>query len=147
MKDVAGANISYKRDIFEKYGTFIEGTYCSDTEFHWRMIKDGIRILFDPSLCVTHHSIDTLSRFLRHEKFHGKCFARVRSKAFRFSFLKRFSYGILSPLLPVRLFWKIYILNRKNKIYWHSFLKAIPLLILGIASWSLGEAAGYFTGE
>ena len=34
MKDVAGANMSYKRYLFEKYGTFIEGTYCSDTEFH-----------------------------------------------------------------------------------------------------------------
>jgi glycosyltransferase involved in cell wall biosynthesis len=147
MEDVAGANISYKKDVFEKYGVFIEGTYCSDTEFHWRVMKDGIRILFDPSLLVTHHSIDTLSRFLRHEKFHGKCFARVRSKAFRFSFLKRFSYVMLSPFLPVRLFWKICVLNRKNRIYWYSFLKSVPLLILGISSWSLGEVVGYFTGE
>jgi len=147
MKDVAGANMSYKRFLFDEYGTFIEGTYCSDTEFHWRMAKDDIRILFDPSLLVTHHSIDTLSRFLRHENFHGKSFARVRSKALKFSLLKRFIYIILSPFLPVRLFWKIFFINGKNRIYWRCFLKSIPLLILGIVSWSLGEAAGYLRSE
>ena len=147
MKDVAAANMSYKRYIFDKYGSFIEGTYCSDTEFHWRMAKDDIRIRFDPSLLVIHHSIDTLSQFLRHENFHGMCFARVRRKALKFSLLKRCVYIMFSPFLPFRLFWKIFLLNIKNKTYWHSFLKSMPLLILGITSWSLGEAAGYFRSE
>jgi glycosyltransferase involved in cell wall biosynthesis len=147
MGDVAAANMSYKKEVFNKYGSFIEGTYCSDTEFHWRMAKDDIRILFDPSLLVTHHSIGTLSRFLRHETFHGMCFARVRSKALKFSLFRRFVYILFSPFLPARLFWKVYFLNSKNKIYWRCFLKSMPLLILGIASWSLGEAKGYFRNE
>lgn len=147
MNDVAAANMSYKRFLFDKYGTFIEGTYCSDTEFHWRIKKDNIRIRFDPSLLVAHHSIDTMSRFLRHENFHGMCFARVRSKALKFSFLRRSTYIFFSPLIPIRLFWKICFFNFKNKIYWRCFLKSLPVLILGIASWSLGEAVGYFNSK
>jgi len=147
MNDVAAANMSYKRYIFDKYGTFIEGTYCSDTEFHWRMVEDGIQIRFDPSLLVTHHSIDTLGRFLRHENFHGMCFARVRIRALKFSMLKRFIYLVLSPFLPVRLFCKICFLNIKNKSYWRWFLKSVPFLILGLASWTSGEAVGYLRSK
>lgn len=147
MKDVAAANMSYKRWLFDEYGSFIERTYCSDTEFHWRIAEDNIRIRFYPSLLVTHHSIGTLSRFLRHENFHGMCFALVRSKTHNFSLLRRFAYIIVSPFLPGKLFLKICFLNTKNKIYWRCFLKSLPLLILGIASWSLGEAAGYFRGK
>ena len=52
MKDCAGANISYKREVFDKVGVFIEGTYCSDTNFHWRLEEVGHRLLFAPSILV-----------------------------------------------------------------------------------------------
>jgi GT2 family glycosyltransferase len=147
MKDVAGTNISYKKYLFLKYGSFIKETYCSDTEFHWRLAKDGIRIRFDPNLRVTHHSIDTLERFLRHERFHGKCFAKVRSRAWEFSKFKGFIYAFLSLFLPLKLFWKVFFLNYKKKIYWLRFLGSLPLLALGIISWSFGEVEGYIRSE
>ena len=37
LPDIAGANMSYKVSLFADFGSFIEGTYCSDSEFHWRM--------------------------------------------------------------------------------------------------------------
>ena len=143
MEDVAAANMSYKKSIFDKYGGFIEGTYCSDTEFHWRLAKDGIRIRFDPSLLVVHHSIDTFGRYLRHECFHGRCFARLRSNVLKFSLVKRSVYAVLFVLLALRLFYKIAYTNVKNRTYWPRFLKSIPFLILGVGTWSFGEGVGY----
>jgi len=107
MDDIAAANMSYKKDVFDKYGHFIEGTYCSDTELHWRLGKDGIRLRFEPSIRISHHNIDRLGKFLKHEMFHGRCFAKVRIRAQGFSRLKRLIYVAFSPLLPVRLFYKI----------------------------------------
>jgi GT2 family glycosyltransferase len=143
MDDIAGANMSYKKDVFRKYGYFIEGTYCSDTEFHWRLGKDGLRLRFDPSVQVSHHNIERLGKFLNHEIFHGRCFAKVRMKAQGFSQLRRLMYVAFSPLLPLRLFYKIIRNSIESGTYLRRFLWSSPLVLLGVICWSFGESVGY----
>jgi glycosyltransferase involved in cell wall biosynthesis len=147
FKDIAGTNMSYKKRIFEEYGGFIEGTYSSDTEFHWRLEKNGHFLQFVPSILVFHHNIDRLGRFLRHEFEHGRSFARVRMKSQDFSEWRRLFYGTFSFLIPGWLLLKIGLRNLRNRIYLFHFLKASPLLMLGLISWSLGEYAGYVRGS
>jgi GT2 family glycosyltransferase len=143
MKDIPGGNMSYKRGAFEKYGVLLQGTYCSDTDFHWRLAKYGHRLRFLPSMIVSHHNIDQLKRFLRHEFEHGRCFARVRREYQNFSKFRRWFYATFSFLMPSWLFFKIGLNNLRNRTYLPHFLKAWPLLILGLISWSLGECVGY----
>ncbi|MGR3319835.1 MAG: glycosyltransferase [Candidatus Anammoxibacter sp.] len=147
LKDIAGANMSYKRKIFEKFGWFIEGTYCSDTEFHWRLERNGYRLQFVPSILVSHYSIEDFSILMRHEYDHGKSFAQVRIRNQNFSNLLRFTYVIFFFLIPLRLFLKIGLNNLKDRIYLLHFLKSLPLLTLGLISWSLGECVGYIGGH
>lgn len=146
MADIAGANMSYKKRAFKEYGLFIEGTYSSDTEFHWRLGRNKSCLQFIPSILVFHHNIDQLGRFLRHEFEHGRSFARIRAKTQHFSGLKRLVYAAFSFLIPFWLILKIGVRNLRNRIYLFPFLKASPLLILGLISWSLGEYAGYVKG-
>ena len=146
FRDIAGTNMSYKKRVFEEYGGFIEGTYSSDTEFHWRLEKNGHVLQFVPSILVFHHNIDRLGRFLKHEFEHGRSFARVRMKSQDFSEWRRLFYGTFFFLIPWWLFLKIGLRNFKNKIYLFHFLMAWPLLMLGLISWSLGECAGYLVG-
>jgi GT2 family glycosyltransferase len=141
--DVAGANMSYKRRVFEELGSFIEGTYCSDTQFHWRVKKSGRRIRFTPSILVYHDSIDHFLNFISHEYYHGRSFARVRVTAKKFSKYRKFVYTVLFPLITAKLFLKIVIGNFKNTIYLGEFLKASFLVMLGIIAWSIGECTGY----
>jgi glycosyltransferase involved in cell wall biosynthesis len=147
MADIAGANMSYKKKAFEEYGLFIEGTYSSDTEFHWRLGRNKFCLQFVPSILVFHHNIDQLGRFLRHEFEHGRSFARVRVKSQDFSEWRRLFYGTFSFLISGLLLLKIGLRNFKNRIYLSHFLKASPLLMLGLISWSLGECAGYVRGS
>jgi len=146
MVDIPGANISYKRRAFEEYGEMIEGTYCSDTEFHWRLVRNGHRLKFTPSVHVLHHNIDRVGGFLRHEYEHGRSFAGVRLKFQNFSKPRRWIYVVFSFLLPPWLFVRIGVRNLTNRVYLSHFLKTWPLLILGVISWSLGEFAGYLRG-
>jgi glycosyltransferase involved in cell wall biosynthesis len=146
LDDIAGANMSYKKEIFDKYGSFIEGTYCSDTDFHWRIGKDGHRLQFEPSILVSHHSIDSLKQFLTHEFHHGRSFGRVRFQSQNFSRWKRAVYVTFLPLIPLKVFSKVAFNNIKNRIYLSQFLKASPLVVLGLIWWSMGEAAGYARG-
>jgi GT2 family glycosyltransferase len=143
MDDVASASMSYKRRAFEEFGTFIPGTYCSDTEFHWRLVASGNRIWFTPELHVDHGSLASLGRFLSHEYCHGRSFARVRSRALKFSRLRRALYVALWWLLPFRLFAAIAMRNLRNRIYLSHFISSLPLLICGLVSWSFGECVGY----
>jgi GT2 family glycosyltransferase len=144
--DIAGANMSYKKEIFDRYGGFIEGTYCSDTDLHWRLGRDGYRLRFVPSMIVSHRSIDRLDRFLKHEFFHGRCFAEVRTQGQGFSRCRRCLYVTFSPLIPLRLLFRIGLIKIRNRIYLSHFLKSLPLVALGLICWSLGEAVGYARG-
>ncbi|MGD9347754.1 MAG: glycosyltransferase [Candidatus Aminicenantes bacterium] len=144
--DIAGANMSYKRELFEEFGKFIVGTYCSDTEFHWRLHKRGLRLRFEPSILVNHQNIEHFGRLMRHEYLHGKNFATVRVKAKHFSKTKRFVYVVLSPLLPIKLFLERGIKTLRRPSYLFHFLLSSPLLFLALLSWSLGEVFGYVRG-
>jgi len=146
LRDIAGANMSYKRKAFEIFGPLIEGTYSSDTEFHWRLAKNGHYLQFVPSIIVFHHNIDRFWNFLRHEFDHGRSFAKVRMISQGFPKWRRWFYGIFSFLIPGWLFLKVGSRNFKNRIYLFYFLKTWPLLMLGLMSWSLGECVGYLTG-
>lgn len=147
MDDIAGANMSYKKYVFDKYGVFIKGTYCSDTHFHWHLAKEGHLLRFLPSIFVFHSNIEQLHRFFKHEFFHGRCFARVRTQSKSFARWKRFLYVVFSPLIPLRLLVKIGNNNLKNRIYFKRFLKSLPLLTVGIICWSMGETVGYIEGD
>jgi hypothetical protein len=107
----------------------------------------GHRLRFVSSILISHHGIDDFSRFVRHEYYHGRDFARVRVRGQNFSVLRRSLYATLFFLIPAKLFLEIGLSNFKNRIYLSAFLKASPLLILGLASWSLGEFIGYFGGQ
>lgn len=145
--DIAGANMSYKKHLFEKYGPFIGKTYCSDTEFHWRLIKDGIRLRFMPGICVYHRNISGLVGFLRHEFRHGRSFAGVRMGYGGFSGADRWVYGAFSFFIPFWLLVKILARLIKNRVYLFPFIFSLPLLFLGLVSWSLGEASAYLGGD
>ena len=143
MTDIAGANMTYKRRILHCHGPFIEGTYGSDTAFHWRLRKAGIRIRFDPSILVYHRNLTRLGTYLKHEYLHGQDFAAIRKTHQHMTKLKGALYGL--GVLPVCL--KILTdrvrQNLSNRVYLGPFIKSLPFLIAGIFCWSLGESRAY----
>jgi GT2 family glycosyltransferase len=146
IDDAPGANITYKAETIAELGSFIEGTYCSDTEFHWRLSAAGQRILFVPEIRVWHRSIDRIGRYLKHEFEHGRFFARVRSRGQRFSTLRRWLYALLFWLIPARLMLRVVTCQLRTPETWLRFLAASPLVAAGLVAWSTGECAGYVRG-
>lgn len=143
MAEIPTCCLSLKRAAFEKYGPFLEGTYCSDSAFNWKLAKDGRRPRFVPSIRVNHMNPTGLRRFVRHAPFHGRSFARVRSREQHFSRAKRIFYAMISPLLPFVLFGRTVRRVLKHPLFLLPFAKAAPLVFLGLAVWSLGEMQGY----
>ena len=146
LEDMAAANISYKRSVLEEFGPFIEDTYCSDSELHWRMARNGHRIWFEPSVLVNHHSIDKLDAFLKHEFAHGRSFARVRASGQHFSFGRRTVYAGLCWLIPFALLARQLRRHARNRTHVATFIKSLPLLVAGLFAWGIGEGVGYAKG-
>jgi GT2 family glycosyltransferase len=147
LTDIPTANLSYKKWVFQKYGRFIEGTYGSDTDFNWRLGRDGHRLLWTPSMVVSHRSIEDFGQFLRHELKHGREFGRMRVARQGFSRLRRWFYAACFFLIPAKLYAAIAARNFRYRTYLKYFLAATPLLVLGLYSWSLGEFAAYVRPE
>jgi GT2 family glycosyltransferase len=137
--------LSLKRWAFDKYGPFLEGVYCSDTDFNWKLARAGHPPLFVPSIKVSHINVDNLPRFLKHEPMHGRAFARLRARVEGFSRSRRLLYIALSPLLPLLLWFRVARLALAHARTRGRFLAASPVVLAGFAAWSLGELAGYLS--
>jgi GT2 family glycosyltransferase len=147
MKDIAGATMSYKKKFLEAYGPFLESTYCSDTEFHWRLNRDGLRPFFYPSIVVSHMSLTSLKGFLRHEYEHGRFFASVRVPHEPLSKPRIILLLALWPFIPLKIFFEITACVLKKREYLSYFIRSLPFLSAGVLSWCLGEAEGYWRGS
>ncbi len=147
LKDSAGANMSYKKEILLRYMPFLTGTYCSDSEFHWRLWRDGHRLFFSPEMIVRHHNITSLRKYLLHEYHHGNCFGRVRLTGEEFSALRRWFHITFFFLLPFWRMSKLVYFNVKDRTCFLQMAAALPLIIPGVISWCLGETAGLLAAK
>ena len=142
MPDIPTCNISYKRDALEQYGPFIESGYCSDTALNWKLTRAGQPPLFLPDLHVSHFNPSRLGRFLSKQVMHGRAFARMRSEERALSAWGRLALAagclILPAILLVRIVRRIVPAGLT-----HRALPALPVMLLGLAAWSWGEARGY----
>lgn len=134
--------MTLKRSVYERYGPFMTGAYCSDTDFLWRLAADGIRPYLDPTISVAHLNPARVRPILRHEPQHGRDFARLRSRVQpgRPTALARaLSAPLLPPLLLARAGRRVFRHSRHGR----RFMLAAPLTLAALTAWSLGECRGY----
>lgn len=142
-REVAGCCLSMKRGAFERYGPFLEGTYCSDTAFQRKMEKAGLRVLFVPTIKVFHITTYSLTGFLRHVASHRRNFAEVMIREENMSKLHRTAWALASPLMPFLLFSCIAMRVLQSRTYLHRFILSSPIVFLGLIARSWGEFLGY----
>ena len=147
VKHIPTCNISYKRVVFERYGYF-QGKYYpqEDLVFNYELIRQGERILRDPSIVVAHRHRTRLTDFLHHQRKIGSTTANVlKVTGLEGSFLA--SHSVLAILmLPLILAVKFVrtvkaFLKCQPKTIINRPLVLMPLA-LGLAYWSVGFSQG-----
>jgi GT2 family glycosyltransferase len=142
VDEVPGCSMTLKRSAYDRYGPFLEGAYCSDTQFIWRLAADGIRPYLEPAIRVAHHNPARLGWVVRHEPRHGRDFARLRSReqlTRPAALVRAASTLLLPPVLFVRTARRV----RRDSDYAANFLLAAPLTFAAMIAWSCGELVGY----
>lgn len=143
------ANICYRRDVFERFGLFDDVRASEDLLYNWRLSIAGERILFDPSIKVTHQNRTGWRRVIYYQKTLGKSSALARHRmnppfeviraypalGWLMPYLIRHPWlGVLVP--PVRLARALVWLVRYD---WKLFLKLVilsPGYLAGAYMWA-----------
>jgi GT2 family glycosyltransferase len=142
VAEVPGCSMTVQRAAFDRFGPFLEGAYCSDTLFNWRLAAAGSPPWLDPTIRVAHLNPTRWWRTVRHELRHGADFARLRSRE-RLGRAGSAARALAAPLLPPLLFARAarHALSRPELR--RPFRRAAPRLLVLCAAWSAGEARGY----
>lgn len=143
IREIAGCCLSMKRAAFDKYGPFLEGTYCSDSAFQWRMALDGHKVLFVPAVRVFHTTAFRLREFLRHIVVHRRFFAEVSAREKKLSCWQRAVLVLSVPFLPFVLFGCVSYRVFTAGVYLRQFLFACPFVFFGLMARTWGECIGY----
>ena len=145
-------NISYKKEIFVKYG-FFQGKYYpqEDLVYHCMLTEKGEKILLDPTIEIFHNHRSNFKEFLKHQKKIGAVTPLVlRTARLPGSFIAKhpIPYAILIPVLPVIKFLRtlIVFLHRQPKII---VRRPIAILAFGISLiwWTIGFTQGVCTSR
>ena len=141
--DLPGPNVSYKREVLEDLDDLIRDGYW-ETFLHWRLQELGHELVMDPAVRVLHRKHFRFLDFLR-ERFHyGRAFAGNRNRFV--SAGRRWTYFLLSPLLPPVLVLRIgrRVWSRKRNL--GAFAASLPLIGAFMLAWAAGEWVGYALG-
>lgn len=146
VDDQPTANLSFERSALDRLGPFLDRGLCSDSQMQWRMKRLGLRTWFDPSIKVWHYNPVRMQRLVTHRYRHGQAYARLRAEYWRWSRGRRLVYLAMSPLLMLKLTAARIkeVLARPGGL--SGLLPCLPLVLLGMFCWTLGEAQGYGRG-
>jgi GT2 family glycosyltransferase len=80
-RTVAGVSCTYKREAMEKVGYFDEILPAGmDSDYNWRVSKEGYKVWFDPRIKMYHRNRTTLRAFLKQQTWYGRGYYLVRKK-------------------------------------------------------------------
>jgi hypothetical protein len=142
---VSNVNIGYKRRALEQTAGLWRGRY-HETTVHWALLRSGETLYLTPDFAVDEIRGALRLPALLGERFSwGRLFAYTRAR--EGSAPRRLALAVLAPLLPVLLFARLTRLQMSKRVSLGRFIRVSPLVFVLLMAWSLGEAAGYLTGE
>jgi len=152
LKHIPTCNISYKKNIFDKFGMF-RGEYYpqEDLVYNYNLRSSGERIIFDPSIQVYHYHRSGLKDFLRHQHMIGITTSKVlKTIDLGGSFIARNKLILTLAILflpTVKFFRTIYDFIKYQPKTIIKRPLVLLLFALGLAYWVIGFARSAYTNN
>ena len=142
IEDLPGSNFAYHTDLLKELGPFPEGQFGIETQLHKKAREDGNKLYFCHGLRIAHINESKISNFWVRRFKYGRLFAARRG----FPTWKRIAYVILSPLIALMEYVRIFNHARHDRTYLKKFIQCTPLLLPSLFIWIAGESFGYLFG-
>ena len=140
VADIAADNASYKRWALERCRPARANGFW-EARVHAEFRRLGLTLLLDPSIVVMHKKSFSLTGFVKQRFWHGRQFGRARATSSTSA--GRLLYILLAPGIPLLLLARITRRVVAKERLLGKFLLSLPILVVFILSWSLGELSGY----
>ena len=137
--DLSGAHLSYKTAALRQERDLL-ATGAWETLLHHRWRASGLELRTIPSLILFRNGMSAVN-FLRQRVHYGREFA-----AARFENVRRWEWGLVTPLLPALLTIRTAVAARRAGRL-GLFLKCLPVVFFFHSAWSAGELLGYWFGS
>ncbi len=141
--ELPGNNISVKRWVLEHGKEFVAPQFW---KAYWcrRLQAEGIRLHSVPSIVVYYRKSFGFVPYLFHRFHSGRCFAGIRLR--ELSRLRRAFYVAAAPALPIVLTARMLRRTLGKRRHLTELALSLPISLLAIVCWALGELCGYLTG-
>jgi hypothetical protein len=142
---VTDVNIGYKRRALEQTRELWKERY-HETTVHWALTRAGETLFLSNEFAVDQMRDDlSLGGLVSERVGWGRLFAYTRAREIGLG--KRLVLAAMAPLLPLLLFFRLARHQAAKKRTLGKFVMASPVVLLLLATWSLGEMIGYLTGK
>lgn len=140
-----GNNVSYKRTVLAICKELGEQGWA-ETFRHWELQREGVVLFLHPPIRVYHNKRSTPAGAAFRQAYHsGRSFGGKRVAGA--PALKRRVGIAAAVVLPGLLLWRIALRVLRRRRYVREFILALPMLVVLLLSWSIGEGLGYQLGE
>jgi glycosyltransferase involved in cell wall biosynthesis len=140
---VPGNNFSVKRPALRVGAEFVAPEFWK-TLWCRQLQSEGVELFSEPAIRVGWRKTYKLDSFLVRRFDQGRCFAGMRFAEQTFS--KRIFYSVGSIFLPVVFLYRRAVPVFRRKKFVGKFILSLPIIVLAIVSWSVGEASGFLFG-
>lgn len=140
VKEIAADNAIYRRSEIVRHDDLLDAGFW-EPSFHARFRADGLTLRLEPRLLTIYRGGGSPLRFAGHRLQHGRQFGTARAEGLGLA--ARLALLLAGPLVPLVLTVRIVRGVAAHAAYRRHLPGALPWLLLFIAAWSAGEAAGY----
>ena len=141
---VSDSNVAYRRAALDRVASAWQDDY-HETAVHWAMMAAGYELCTTPRVEVRQaRGALSLGEALRERYVWARSFAGTRARMIG---PKRFVLGILAPLLPFVMTWRLAATTARRGRHMSQFLRCLPLILLLQTVWAFGEFVGYITAD
>jgi glycosyltransferase involved in cell wall biosynthesis len=141
---LTGNNVVYDRRLLRDYaGVISEGGW--EDRLHAALLEGGVQLVARPDIRVGHCMRYRGPLDYASQRFHySRAYAGLR--AARMSWAARAAYGVGTALLPPVLLGRIVVRGWAHAPARADLFRSLPLLVLFVVAWALGETAGALAG-
>ncbi|MGI9036146.1 MAG: glycosyltransferase [Pyrinomonadaceae bacterium] len=140
---VTGNNTSFKRSALEKLDESLLKNYW-EYFLLAELKRDGVKFFSVSSLVVNHKKNFGFLYFLAQRFHYSRSFAWMRKR--KSAFPEQILHLLYTPFLPFHQTWKIFQNVRRKNRNQRDFFLSLPLLLVFMTSYALGELIGNLFG-
>jgi hypothetical protein len=108
------------------------------------MRRAGVILESRPDIRVGHKKHYTIGEYLCQRYLYARSYAGLRLE--NAGQIRKIAYGLAALTLPPLLFYRTVARVFKARRHWRELVRAVPLLMLFVTAWAVGEAIGYWRG-